>query len=534
MVLLYFEISFMPDFLKIKLLCFVILSPNTCRQGDFSHTDWRSLFSSLPQVPGVLDVLQAFETHTTSNNMELDVNTYRHRSWAEPWKVKVVEHVKMTTYEERKKALVEAGYNTFLLRSKDVYIDLLTDSGTNAMSDRQWAGMMLGDEAYAGSENFYHLEAAMQQFYGYKYLVPTHQGRAAEHIISKILIKPGDIVPGNMYFTTTRLHQELAGGTFYDIIIDEAHDPENEHPFKGNVDLGKLDALVKKFGAGKIPYISIATSVNMAGGQPISLANLRELRAYAQQHGIRIIHDMTRVAENAWFIKQREEGFADWSVADIVREICSLTDGATFSAKKDALVNIGGFLAINDRATFEEARNMVVIYEGLHTYGGLAGRDMEAISIGIAESLQDDHIRARVGQVEYFGNRLLAHAIPIVKPIGSHGVFLDAKKFLPNVEQEKYPAQSLAAAIYLDSGIRSMERGIVSAGRDKATGENYRPKLELVRLTLPRRVYTQAHIDVVVESILEVFDQRNRIKGLKMVYEPKYLRFFQARFESLG
>ncbi len=466
--------------------------------------------------------------------MELDVNTFRHRSWAEPWKVKMVEHVKMTTYEERKKALVDAGYNTFLLRSRDVYIDLLTDSGTSAMSDRQWAGMMMGDEAYAGSENFYHLEEAVQKYYGYKYVVPTHQGRGAENIISKVLIKPGDIVPGNMYFTTTRLHQELAGGEFHDIVIDEAHDPESEHPFKGNIDLNKLEALVKKYGAEKIPYVSMATTVNMAGGQPISMANLRELRAYTQKHGILIIHDMTRVAENAWFIKVREDGYQDKSVAEIVKEICSLTDGATMSAKKDALVNIGGFLAMNDHGIYEEACNLVVVYEGLHTYGGLAGRDMEAMAIGIGESVQDDHIRSRIGQVEYLGNRLLSHEIPIVKPIGSHGIFLNAKKFLPSVPQINFPAQALAAAIYLDSGIRSMERGIVSAGRDKATGDHYYPKLELVRLTIPRRVYTQAHMDVVVESILEVYDQRNRIKGFKMVYEPKYLRFFQARFESLG
>ncbi len=465
--------------------------------------------------------------------MDLDVNTHRHRSWAEPWRVKMVELLKMTTYEERKKALVEAGYNTFLLRSKDVYIDLLTDSGTSAMSDRQWAGMMMGDEAYAGSENFYHLEETVRKYYGYKYLVPTHQGRGAEHIISKLLIKQGDHVPGNMYFTTTRLHQELAGGTFHDIIIDEAHNPESEHPFKGNVDLNKLDALVKQYGAERIPYVSIATTVNMAGGQPISLANLRELRQYTQKHGILIIHDMTRVAENAWFIKQREKGYADKSVAEIIRAICDLTDGATMSAKKDALVNIGGFLALNDPELFDKARNMVVVYEGLHTYGGMAGRDMEAMAIGIGESVQDDHIRARVGQVEYLGNRLLANKIPIVKPVGSHGVFIDAKKFLPNVSQDKFPAQALAAAIYLDSGIRTMERGIVSAGRNKETGEHNHPKLELVRLTIPRRVYTQAHMDVVVESILEVYDQRSRIKGLKMVYEPKYLRFFQARFEPL-
>jgi tyrosine phenol-lyase len=454
------------------------------------------------------------------------------RSWAEPYKMKMVELLKMTSPGQRKKALREAGFNTFLLRSEDVYIDLLTDSGTSAMSDHQWAGMMLGDEAYAGSRNFYHLEEVMKQTYGYKYLVPTHQGRGAENIISKILIRKGDVVPGNMYFTTTRLHQELAGGKFEDIIIDEAHDPENEFPFKGNVDLQKLEKLVKKYGAAKIPYVSIATSVNMAGGQPISLKNLKELRAYTKKHGIRIIHDMTRVAENAWFIQQREKGYAGKTVAEIVKEICSLTDGATMSAKKDALVNIGGFLAINDWDVFEEARNLVVIYEGLHTYGGLAGRDMEAMAIGICESVSDDHIRARIGQVIYLGEKMMDFGVPIVKPIGGHGIFVDAKKCLPQLAQEEFPAQTLAAEIYLDSGVRTMERGIVSAGR-KANGENYFPKLELVRFTIPRRVYTQAHMDVIAESAARVYERRNRITGLKMVYEPKYLRFFQARFEQL-
>lgn len=454
------------------------------------------------------------------------------QSWAEPFKIKMVELLKMTTPAQRKKAIKEAGYNTFLLKSEDVYIDLLTDSGTSAMSDRQWAGMMLGDEAYAGSRNFYNLEKVVQEIYGYKYLVPTHQGRGAENIISKILIKPGDIVPGNMYFTTTRLHQELAGGKFEDIIIDEAHDSTNEFPFKGNVDLKKLDALVKKHGAKKIPYVSIATSVNMAGGQPISMANLKELRAYCKKHGIRIIHDMTRVAENAYFIQQKEKGYQNKSVRAIVKEINSYTDGATMSAKKDALVNIGGFLAINEWDVFEEARNMVVVYEGLHTYGGLAGRDMEAMAIGIEESVDDNHIRARVGQVIYLGEKMIDYGIPIVKPIGGHGIFVDAKKFLPHIKQDQFPAQTLAAAIYADSGVRTMERGVVSAGR-KANGENYYPKLELVRFTIPRRVYTQAHMDVIAESTARVFEQRKKIKGLEMVYEPKYLRFFQARFKPL-
>lgn len=444
----------------------------------------------------------------------------------------MVELLKMTTPAQRRKALQQAGYNTFLLRSEDVYIDLLTDSGTSAMSDQQWAGMMLGDEAYAGSRNFYHLEEVVKNVYGYKYLVPTHQGRGAENILSKVMIRKGDIIPGNMYFTTTRLHQELAGGKFEDIIIDEAHDPENEHPFKGNVDLEKLDKLVKKYGAKRIPYVSIATSVNMAGGQPISMKNLKELWAYTRKHGIKVIHDMTRVAENAHFIQQREKGYENKSITQIVRMICDLTDGATMSAKKDALVNIGGFLAVNDWDVFEEARNLVVVYEGLHTYGGLAGRDMEAMAIGIMESVSDDHIHARVGQVIYLGEKMISYGVPIVKPIGGHGIFVDAKKFLPHIPQAQYPAQTLAAAIYLDSGVRTMERGVVSAGR-KPNGENYYPKLELVRFTIPRRVYTQAHMDVIAESTARVFDQRKKIKGLKMVYEPKYLRFFQARFESL-
>ena len=314
------------------------------------------------------------------------------RSWAEPYKIKMVELVHISSYEERKKALEEAGYNTFLLRSRDVYIDLLTDSGTSAMSDRQWAGIMMGDEAYAGSENFYHLEATIQKYYGYKHIVPTHQGRAAEHIISQLMIKKGDVIPGNMYFTTTKLHQELAGGKFVDVIIDEAHDPDNEHPFKGDIDLNKLQKVIDTYGADKIPYVAVATAVNMAGGQPISLKNIKAVRELTNKYKIKIIHDMTRVAENAFFIKDREPGYADKSTSEIVREICDLTDGATMSAKKDALVNIGGFLAVNDYDLFERARNMVVIYEGLHTYGGLAGRDMEAMSIGIAESIDEDHI----------------------------------------------------------------------------------------------------------------------------------------------
>ena len=457
----------------------------------------------------------------------------QHRSWAEPWKVKVVEPLKMTTRAHRVRAIAEAGYNTFLLRSEDVYIDLLTDSGTSAMSDWQWAGMMLGDEAYAGSKNFYHLEESVRQYYGYRYIVPTHQGRGAENILSRILIKPGDFVPGNMYFTTTRLHQELAGGTFVDVIIPEAHDPTNEHPFKGNVDLDALETLIGKVGAGRIPYLCLAATVNMAGGQPISMANLRQVRTLAQKHGIRIILDATRAVENAYFIQQREPGYREKSVAEILKEICSYSDGCTMSGKKDALVNIGGWLAVNDPQLYEEAANLVVVYEGLHTYGGMAGRDMEAMARGIVESVEDDHIRARVGQVEYLGEKLIAWGIPVVHPIGGHAVYLDAKAFYPHITQDEFPAQTLAAELYIDSGVRAMERGIVSAGRNPKTGGHYYPKLELVRLTIPRRVYTQAHMDVTAESVATVYDESRQARGLKMVHEPKYLRFFQARFDRM-
>jgi tyrosine phenol-lyase len=455
------------------------------------------------------------------------------RSWAEPWKIKMVEPLRVISRAEREAALRDAGYNTFLLKSDDVYIDLLTDSGTNAMSDRQWAGMMLGDEAYAGSRNFYHLEAAMQKYYGYHYLVPTHQGRGAEHILSQVAIQKGQYVGGNMYFTTTRLHQELAGGTFVDVIIDEAHDPANTHPFKGNVDLNKVQKLIDTVGAQNIAYISLAATVNMAGGQPVSMANARALRELCTQHGIKIFLDATRAVENAFFIQEREAGYQNKSLAEILREFCSYTDGATMSAKKDSLANIGGWLALNDYALYEEARNMVVVYEGLHTYGGMAGRDMEALAIGIEESVQDDHMRARIGQVRYLGELLTDWDIPIVQPVGGHAVFLDARAFYPHIPQDEFPAQTLAAELYLDSGIRSMERGIVSAGRNAQTGAHNRPKLELTRLTIPRRVYTQAHMDVVAESVKAVYDQREKTRGLKMVFEPKYLRFFQARFERL-
>lgn len=456
------------------------------------------------------------------------------RSWAEPWKVKMVEPIRMTSRSERKEAIEAAGYNTFLLRSDDVYIDLLTDSGTSAMSDYQWAGLMLGDEAYAGSRSFYHLAEAVEEVYGYPELIPTHQGRGAEHILSQILINPGDVVPGNMYFTTTRFHQEFAGATFVDVITDEAHQPHVLHPFKGNIDLAKLEAVFEEYGSERIPYVSFETNVNMAGGQPASMANLREVYEFCTARDILVMLDATRAVENAYFIQQREHGYQDRSIREILAEICSYSDGATVSSKKDNLVNIGGFLALRDPEIARRARALLVAFEGLHTYGGMSGRDMEALARGIHEMVEtDDHVRARVEQTVYLGNRLLKAGVPIVEPVGGHGVFLDAAAILDHLPQDHFPAQALTAAIYLESGVRGMERGIVSAGRDPETGDHHYPKLELVRLAIPRRVYTQAHMDVTAESVIEAYEQRESIGGLRFAYEPEELRFFQARFELL-
>ena len=453
------------------------------------------------------------------------------RRTAEPYRIKMVEPLRMTTPEQRAKAMADAGWNTFLLRSDDVYIDLLTDSGTSAMSDRQWSALMMGDEAYAGSRSFFALERAVQEVYGFPYVVPTHQGRGAEHLISQILIKDGQYTPGNMYFTTTRLHQELAGAQFVDIIVDEAHDTTDRSPFKGNVDLQKLQHLIEDVGPAQIAYVSVAVTVNMAGGQPVSLANLRTVQELCAQHGILVWGDATRCAENAYFIQQREPGYADSSVADILRQTMDCFDGVTMSSKKDNLVNIGGFLAMRDESILQRARELVVVYEGMPTYGGLAGRDMEAIAVGIHEMVDDAYIADRVRQVDHLGQQLLDAGVPIMEPVGGHAVFLDARRFLDHLDQEQFPAQALAGHLYVDSGVRSMERGIVSAGRDPKTGANRTPKLELVRLTIPRRVYTDRHMDVVADSVIDLFERRHEITGLEMVYEPPSLRFFTARFE---
>ncbi|HBS91878.1 MAG TPA: tyrosine phenol-lyase [Erysipelotrichaceae bacterium] len=452
---------------------------------------------------------------------------------AEPFRIKVVEMMKSMTKEDRQRAIEEAGYNTFLLKSEDVGIDLLTDSGTTAMSDRQWAGMMVGDEAYAGSRNFLRLEKTVQEYYGYKHIVPTHQGRGAENLLSTLKIKPGDYVPGNMYFTTTRYHQEANGGTFRDVIIDEAHDSSAEVPFKGNIDLSKLQGLIDEVGADRIPYVCLAVTVNLAGGQPVSMQNMRDVYELAHKHGIDVFFDATRCVENAYFIKKREEGYQDVAIKDILREMMSYSDGCTMSGKKDCMVNIGGFLAMNDDELFARSKELVVVFEGMPSYGGMAGRDMEAMAIGIEESVEYSYIEHRVEQVAYLGDKLDAAGVPIVKPVGGHAVFLDARRFLSHLTQDQLPAQALAAQLYVESGVRSMERGIVSAGRNKITKEHHRPKLELVRLTIPRRVYTYAHMDLVADAVIELYKNREKITGLEFVYEPPMLRFFNARFKPL-
>lgn len=450
---------------------------------------------------------------------------------AEPFKIKSVEVVKMISKEEREKAMAEAGYNTFNLLSEDVYIDLLTDSGTNAMSDQQWAGMMVGDEAYAGSRNWVYLESTIKELFGFKHVVPTHQGRGAENILSSIAIKPGQYVAGNMYFTTTRYHQEKNGGIFVDVVRDEAHDAAMNIPFKGDIDLNKIQKLIDEKGAENIAYVCLAVTVNLAGGQPVSMKNMREVHELCSKHGIKVFFDATRCVENAYFIKEQEEGFADKTIKEIVLEMFSYSDGATMSGKKDGIVNIGGFLAINDDELFGLAKEIVVVYEGMPSYGGMTGRDMQAIAIGFREAMQYEYIEHRIKQVRYLGERLLEAGVPVVEPIGGHAVFLDARRFCPHLDQEEFPAQSLAASLYIDSGVRSMERGIISAGRDAVTGENHKPKLETVRLTIPRRVYTYRHMDVVANSVINLYKHKEDIRPLKFVYEPAQLRFFTAKFE---
>lgn len=451
----------------------------------------------------------------------------------EPYKIAIFEPLKVTDRAFRVEAIKEAGYNTFLLRSEDVYIDFLTDSGTSAMSCHQWEGMTDTSDTPYNNRHIEELVETFREVLGFEHIIPTHQGRAAEHIMSQSMIKPGQMVPGNMYFTTTKLHQEMAGGVFVDVIVDEAHDPQSEFPWKGNIDCAKLAAEIERVGAENIAYISHECCVNLAGGQPFSMANLRELSRLCQRHNIPIMFDATRCVENAWMIKIKDPEYADWSVREILREMMSYGDGCTISCKKDFLVNMGGILACNSGDLARKFRRMLRTWEGETTNGGLDTKDIVALTRGLLDSLEDDYIKMRIEQTQEFGRKLLAAGIPIVVPPGSHAIFLDAKRFLPHIDQEEFPAQALAAAIYIETGVRTMERGNVSKGRNPATGENYKPKLELVRCTIPRRVYTNSHIDFVVEGIVKLWEKREAISGLRFTYEPKVLRFFQSRFEPV-
>jgi tyrosine phenol-lyase len=447
-----------------------------------------------------------------------------------PWKIKVVEPISLPSPERRRAALAEAGYNTFLLRSEDVYIDLLTDSGTSALSQEQRAAMELGDEAYAGSRSFFRIEDAVRIVYGYQHVIPAHQGRGAEHLLAKILVRPGQVVASNLYFTTSRAHVELADGIWCDVSVPEAVDPESEFPFKGNIDLEALERVLARSGPDGVAFVRQEACLNMAGGQPFSIDNAAAVSELAHRYGVPFVLDATRISENAVFVKDRERGYAQVPLPAVILEIASLADGAVFSSKKDHFVPIGGLLALNDDGLAARARELVVVYEGFPHYGGMAGHDMEALAQGIWESTQEQTVRHYLGQVEFLAGLLTAAGVPIVVPAGAHAVFLDANRFLPHLPQREFPAQALAAAIYLAGGVRSMERGIVSGQHGDAPYDG----LELVRLTLPRRVYTEEHLEYVADVVARVYAERDRVAGLRMVYAPEHLRFFQARFERLA
>jgi tyrosine phenol-lyase len=454
---------------------------------------------------------------------------------SEPFKIKVVEPIRRTTRDERDRLLRASGYNLFRVPAESVYVDLLTDSGTSAMSDNQWAGLMLGDESYAGSKNYYHLEATVRSIFGYKHVIPTHQGRMAENLLFSTVVKPGMCVPNNMHFDTTRANVEHQGAEAVDLVVKEAYDPHYELPFKGNMDLVRLEETIKRVGRDRIPLAMITITNNGGGGQPVSMANIRQTRALLQRYGIPLFFDACRFAENCFFIKEREPGYADKSVLEIARELFSYGDGCTMSAKKDGLVNIGGFLNLNDDQWAQSITNMLILVEGFPTYGGLAGRDLEAMARGLHEVLDEEYLSFRIGQVRYLGELLDRAGVPILKPIGGHAVYLNAKEFLAHIPQAHFPAQALAVALYREYGIRGVEMGTVMFGKtDPASGRTIYPELEMVRLAIPRRVYTNMQIAYVAESIRELYDRRETIRGLTMTYEAPVLRHFTARFEELA
>ena len=457
------------------------------------------------------------------------------KSVPEPFKIKTVERINLPSPEERERQIRAAGFNVFFLPAESIYIDLLTDSGTSAMSDNQWAGMMLGDESYAGSRNFAHFETTIRKITGFQHVIPTHQGRAAENILFSTLVKPGQLVPNNIHFDTTRANVLNNGGVPLDLVIEEGLHPEVLHPFKGNMDVAKLEAAIRDHGAEKIPLAMMTVTNNSGGGQPVSMENLRRVSAVLKKYGIPFFLDACRFAENAYFIQQREAGYEKKSVAEIAREMFSYADGCTMSAKKDGLANIGGFLALNDSDLAQTLKNRLILLEGFPTYGGLAGRDLEAIARGLEEVLDERYLAYRTGQVRYLAELLQAEGVPVLQPPGGHAVYLNAKAFLPHISQSQFPGQALVVALYREGAIRAVEIGsLMFASRDTETGETKYPALELVRLALPRRVYTNLHLNYVAEVIVEIFRKRDQLKGLRLTYEAPTLRHFTARLEEVA
>ena len=457
-------------------------------------------------------------------------------TYAEPFKIKMVEAIELKSEEHRIKSIADAGFNVFNLKAEDVYIDLLTDSGTSAMSNRQWAKIMLGDESYAGAKSYYNFAEAVQDILGYQYVVPTHQGRAAENILMSFMVSEGQRVLGNMHFDTTEGHIQLRKAVPVNLLKDEGYITSHDTPFKGNMDLVKLEAELKAGAAnGTIPFVMMTVTCNSNGGQPVSMANIRAASELTKSYGLPFFFDAARFAENCYFIKTREKGYENKSIIEIAREMFSYGDGATMSSKKDALVNIGGFVAFKDnREYFEAAGQKQIQFEGYKTYGGLAGRDLEAISEGLYEGLDESYLENRIGQIKYLGDQLKAMGIPMQIPFGGHGVFIDAKKFLPDIPQKNFPAQALTVALYIEGGIRGVELGTCAFGRkDPLTGEEYFPELELVRLAIPRRVYTDRHMDAVADTMKRIQEKKDQIRGMKLISAPEIMRHFSARFEML-